>query len=151
MSTRTLDWNDLVRVAQRRSPTDRLISVGGIPARVRPHLSTDAGFYVHSLEDQAGDERWALRTREEMRLLRLLAIQGLVTIQDDVDPWRLVEWETLLADQTRGCFVDGCTNADIDERGPVFDDQKRMHKACSPHWEGVYGVLGAEQDRKSVV
>lgn len=144
MSTRTLDWYDLVLVAQRRNSIDRVITVGGIPAHVKSHLSVDAGFYVHSLED-AGDEKWSLRTREEMRLLRLLAEQGLVTIDDNVDRWRLREWETLLADATRGCYVAGCTSTDIDERGPVFDDRKRMHKACPGHWEGVYAVLGAQQ------
>lgn len=147
MSTRVLTWNDLATLAdRRRDPAERVIAVAGLPARVKPSFATDAGFYVHSLAEDYADEKWALKLREHMLLLRQLVDAGLVTIDDDVDPWRTAEWGGLLQDTSRGCFIAGCTAGpgDIDIRGPVFDDRRRMHKACTPHWEGVMGVLGAQ-------
>lgn len=150
--TRVLSWNDLVKVAQRRNPADRVIALAGVPARVVPHLATDAGFYVRTMDEDRGDAYWSLRTREEIRLLRQLVDAGQVTADDDEDVWRSAEWDALLRDTSRGCFVAGCTAGpdNIDIRGPVFDDRHRMHKACSPHWEGVMGVLGAQHPAGSV-
>lgn len=46
------------------------------------------------------------------------------------------------------CFVHACDNRDIDPRGPVFlRDDATPRYACTPHWEGVFRVLGeGEQD-----
>lgn len=147
MPTRVLSWNDLLRVAERRNPTDRVIAIAGIPARVVPHLAVEAGFYVRTLDEDRQDAYWSLRKADQMVLLRALVEAGAVTIDDDEDPWRLVEWGQLLADTSRGCFVGGCGDRHIDARGPVIDDRKRMHKACIPHWEGVHAVLGRQAGR----
>lgn len=152
MPTRVLTWIDLVKVAERKNPADRVIAVAGLPARVVPHLSTDVGFYVRTLHDEYQDERWSLRSIEHMLLLRQLVDAGQVTIDDDEDVWRTAEWDALLRDTGRGCFVGGCMASpnDIDIRGPVFDDRQRMHKACTPHWEGLMGVLGAQHPAGAV-
>jgi hypothetical protein len=152
MPTRVLDWNGLVRVAQRRDPVDRIVAIGGIPARVVPHLATDAGFYVRTLDEERQDTYWSLRKAGDLVLLRALVDAGLVTVDDDEDVWRTAEWDALLRDTSRGCFIAGCTAGpdDIDIRGPVFDDRHRMHKACTPHWEGLMGTLGGQHPAGSV-
>jgi len=58
------------------------------------------------------------------------------------DPWRMDEWHAL-ADE---CFIRGCDDDDIDQRGPVFLRDGSMHKACVEHWEGVMRVLGEQSD-----
>jgi hypothetical protein len=43
------------------------------------------------------------------------------------------------------CFVHACDNLDIDPRGPVFlRDDMTPRYACTPHWEGVFRVLGEQ-------
>lgn len=146
MPTRVLDWNGLVRVAERRSAADRLVTVAGLSARVIPSRGTDVGFYVRTADEDLGpSEAWTLRAADELALLRQLVDRRLVTVDDDEDVWRIEEWQRLtrfIADPR--CFVYGCENTEIDQRGPVFDRDKRMHLACTPHWEGVYGPLGEQ-------
>lgn len=148
MPTRVLDWNGLCRVAGRPNPPDRLVRLAGLPARVVPSRGTDCGFYVRTESDASGraDGYWALRTTQELLLLQELVAAGQVTVDDEEDPFRLAEWGALVGDLTRGCFVAGCaaTAQDIDQRGPVFDDQHRMHKACPRHWEGIMAVVGEQ-------
>lgn len=58
----------------------------------------------------------------------------------DFDPWRLNEW-LALPDR---CFISGCASTEICERGPVFLRDGSIHKACTPHWDGVMSVLGQQ-------
>lgn len=149
MTLRVLQWNDLCILGDRRTPPEqRVITLAGVPARLKPSRANDIGFHVISNADDAHrlDRRWELKSDLDMVLLRKLVDAGQVTTDDDQDEWRLAEWHRLLADETRGCFVSGCIATDIDERGPVIDDDGRMHKACARHWEGIYSVLG-EDDR----
>src|SRR5438874_162516 len=134
MGTRVLDWNGLIDVAERRNTAGRLITVAGVPARVRPHLAVDAGFYV-STADEDGPY-WALRSREEMQLLRFLVEAGQVVVDDDEDPWRMTEWQTRL-EAGEHCFVGGCSSPDVDQRGPIVDTNGRMHLACPDHWAAI--------------
>ena len=141
MGTRVLDWAGLVRVAQRRDTAGRLITIAGIPARVRPHLAVDAGFYVCTPDEDG--PYWALRSREEMQLLRFLVEAGEVATDDEEDPWRLSEWRHRL-DNGERCFVAGCGSPDVDQRGPIVDTDGRMHLACPAHWEAITAVLGRQ-------
>lgn len=54
------------------------------------------------------------------------------------DPWRLEEWNAIPEE----CFIKGCINDDIDQRGPVITKDGTMHKACVEHWTGIFSVLG---------
>jgi hypothetical protein len=142
MSTRVLDWNGLVLLASL-PPAQRVISVAGVPARVKKTLATDSGIFVHSLAEEFADEKWAIKQREHMLFLRQLVDAGQVTVDDDEDPWRMTEWQHRLgAGET--CFVASCGSGDVDERGPIFDRDGRMHLACPAHWDAVMGVLGAQ-------
>lgn len=149
MPTRVLGWTELVKVAERKNPAARIISLAGVPARVVPHLSTDAGFYVRTIDEDNGDSYWSLRTREEIRLLRELCGRRAVTIDDDIDPWRLDEWhDRLRFEANPRCFVGGCTSTKVDRRGPVIASDPlqpdRMMLACTPHWDAVHAVLGEQ-------
>lgn len=149
MTLRVLQWNDLCILGDRRTPPEqRVITLAGLPARLVPSRGTDCGFYIRSEGPlaQYGDHKWQLRTESDLRLLRELVDAGQAIADDDSDEHRAAEWGRLLADTSRGCFVSGCIRTDIDPRGPVIDDDNRMHKACAVHWEGIYGVLG-EDDR----
>jgi hypothetical protein len=48
------------------------------------------------------------------------------------------------------CFIRGCSNTDVDPRGPIATRDGRLWKACVPHWEGVNAELGrqVEADRR---
>lgn len=145
MTTRVLDWNGLVRIAERRNPAARIITMAGLPARVVPHRAVDAGFYVRTIDENAAEDYWSLRSRDQMLLLSQLVAAGQVTVDDDEDPWRLEEWHSRLRPSAEPrCFVASCTNTDVDERGPIYDTAGRMHLACPPHWEGVMGELGRQ-------
>lgn len=84
MSRRVLSWVDLAEIAVKYAgePDRRAISLAGVPARVKKSLATDAGFYVHSLDQQYADTKWALKLREHMLLLRQLVDAGQVTIEE---------------------------------------------------------------------
>lgn len=56
------------------------------------------------------------------------------------DGFRLAEWNAL----PDVCFIAGCDNDDIDQRGPVWLRDGSMHKACSEHWEPIFRVLGEQ-------
>lgn len=87
---RALDWNGLVDMV-KLPPPERLVEIAGVPARVVKHLSTDVGFYVRTVDEDAGDAYWSLRTREEMRLLRQLVEAGAVTVEDP-DADEIPDW-----------------------------------------------------------
>lgn len=143
MPPRVLDWYGLCRVADRRNPPDRIISLAGLPARVVPSRGTDCGFYVRTESDRSGelDGYWRLFTRPELLLLQDLVAAGQVTIDDDEDPYGDGAWERQLADDTRGCFIAGC-HLPVDPASPVFDDRGGMHKVCEPHRAAITTVLG---------
>jgi hypothetical protein len=56
------------------------------------------------------------------------------------DQWRIVEWRALPDE----CLIAACDGADIDHRGPVWLRDGSMRKACTEHWEAIFGVLGAQ-------
>lgn len=59
------------------------------------------------------------------------------------EAWRLDEWTALLASPL-GCFIAGCDNDEIDQRGPVFLRDGSIHKACTEHWGPIFRVLGEQ-------
>lgn len=143
----------MLRVADpRRQPAARRITLAGLPATVVPSRANDVGLIVRTEAEDHLDAEWQLRKESDLVLLRQLVAAGQVTIDDDEDPFRLGEWNGLLADTSRGCFLVGCKRTDMDERGPVHDDKGRIHKACTGHWEAIHGLIGAdrsaEQDAK---
>lgn len=130
MPTRVLDWNDLCVLAKKGTPPDRqVISLGGLPARIKSHLGTDVGFYVYKLDETAGiDEKWTLRKGEGITLLREYVAAGLVTTEDPDAPAQ--------------CFITGCPSPDVDPRGAVHTTDGRTYDACPAHWEAIFAVLG---------
>lgn len=130
MGRRVLDWNGLVRVAERRNPPDRLIWLHELPARVVPHLAVNAGFYVRTSYEGAGDDYWSLRTAAEIVLLRQLVEAGAVTIDDP--------------DLPASCFVTGCTAALAENAHTVHTNDGRVHQACFGHWSGIFMLLGRQ-------
>lgn len=70
----------------------------------------------------------------------------MTTAVTETDPFRLAEWNALID----VCFIAGCDNLDIDERGPVWvrspqePTKVSMHKACVEHWEPIMRVLGEQ-------
>lgn len=61
-------------------------------------------------------------------------------LKGERDPWRIREWMAL----PEVCLIYACDSSEIDQRGPVWLRDGSMHKACTPHWEGVVGVLGRQ-------
>jgi hypothetical protein len=60
---------------------------------------------------------------------------------DAEDSFRLAEWQAL----PNYCFIGGCGNDEIDERGPIWvRDGEAMHKACTEHWEAIMRILGEQ-------
>lgn len=150
MPVRPLDWNGLVALAQQVRPEDRVITVAGLPARVKRSLATDAGFYVHSLAEDHADEKWSLKTREHMLLLRQLVDAGQVGVDEGDGNEALARaWGRLLAEDS-GCYVAGCRAPKeyIAIEGPVWTSTGGMLKACYAHRESAVQVL-ALNDRTS--
>jgi hypothetical protein len=134
MGTRVLDWNGLLALARPRlTSAQRVITMGGVPARVKPHRGYDVGFYVHKLDTDAPDQ-WSLRKDEGMAVLRALVEAGQVTVDDPDEPAR--------------CFMAGCRDDRIDGRGPIRMVDGRELPACTPHWDALFDVLDGQADNR---
>lgn len=131
MVQRVIDWHDLVRIAERRNPPDRLIDIAGVPARVVPHLSTDAGFYVRTVEEDDSGAYWSLRKAPDLVLLRALVDAGAVTAYDRAAAPR--------------CFVTGCDATEVSPHGRVHTIDGRLYQPCPGHWTAIFALIG-EQD-----
>ena len=59
----------------------------------------------------------------------------------NVEGFNLLAWNAL----EDVCFIQGCNNDKIDNRGPIFLRDGSMHKACVPHWVAVMHVSHAEK------
>lgn len=128
MPTRVLDWNGLLGAA--RPPAGSVISVAGIPARVKRRLTNDVGVIVYGLDEEAGpDESWSLRKGQDLILLRALVDAGAVTIDDPDAPFE--------------CFITGCPSVEVSPRGHVHTIDGRLHVPCDAHWTAIMTVIGA--------
>lgn len=129
MGTRILDWNSLVRIAERRNPAERFITLAGLPAQVTPHRGTDVGFYVKTAA--AGSDRldsyWSLKREQELILLRDLVEAGQAACEDPEVPDR--------------CAITGCPSLDVDLRGPVHTTAGEL-LVCRDHWTALFDVIG---------
>ncbi len=54
----------------------------------------------------------------------------------NVEGFNLLAWKAL----EDICFIQGCENKNIDNRGPIFLKTGSMHKACVPHWSAIMHV-----------
>lgn len=42
------------------------------------------------------------------------------------------------------CFISGCDNNDVDQRGRIATRDGSHYHACTPHWEAIFGILGRQ-------